>query len=276
MKHFLKTLLLYRYRAPLRQHSALSKLYKTLVARVASMWFGNPAGDFFVIGVTGTNGKTTTVNVLHDLLQANVGKTFSVSTAKIRIGDQSALNATKMSSLDPFQLQKVFRQAKNEGCQVAVIEVTSHGLDQNRFEGIDFDMAILTNITNDHLEYHGGRDAYVSAKKKLFTQTASNHKGKTYAVFPKDDSIGRQWYDELMFDEKITYGIASQASVSATNIQESVHGTMATVQYMQESHQLTTTLRGSYNINNILAALSAVTMLGVPLEQAVATVAKIQ
>ncbi|USN57469.1 MAG: hypothetical protein H6766_03380 [Candidatus Peribacteria bacterium] len=134
MKAFLKTLFFYDKWAPLRQHSSLSKLQKTLSARLANVWFGHPSGDFFVIGVTGTNGKTTTVNVLHDLLQAHVGKTFSVSTAKIRIGDQSSLNASKMSSLDPFALQKVFRQAKNEGCQVAVIEVTSHGLDQHRFE----------------------------------------------------------------------------------------------------------------------------------------------
>lgn len=220
MKDFFKTLLLYDKRAPLWKHSSLSKFHKTVMARVANLWFGNPSGDFFVIGVTGTNGKTTTVNVLHDLLQSHVGKTFSVSTAKIRIGDQSALNASKMSSLDPFSLQKVFRQAKNEGCQVAVIEVTSHGLDQHRFEGIDFDMAILTNITRDHLEYHGSRDAYVAAKKKLFIQTASNHKGRTYAVFPKDDAVGRQWYEEFLFDEKVTFGVAAQGSLTATKIIE--------------------------------------------------------
>lgn len=156
-----------------------------------------------------------------------------------------------------------------------MIEVTSHGLDQHRFEGIEFDMAILTNITKDHLEYHGGRDAYVHAKKKLFTLTAANRKGKTYAVFPKDDAIGRQWYEEFLFDEKVTYGIAAQASVAGTQIQESVDGTTATVSYLQETHQLRTKLRGSYNINNILASVAGVGMLGVPVSKLVETVSSI-
>lgn len=276
MKQFLKTLIFYDKWSSLWQHSVFSRLCKQLTARVADRWYGHPSADFFVIGVTGTNGKTTTVNVLHDLLNAHVGKTFSVSTASVRIGDQSVHNATKMSSLDPMKLQRIFREAKNDGCQVAVIEVTSHGLDQKRFEGIDFDMAILTNITKDHLEYHGGWDAYVATKKKLFTQTAANRKGKTYAVFPKDDAVGRQWYGEFLFDEKVTYGIAGQASVTATSIQESVHGTVAQVSHLQESHELQTSLRGAYNISNILAAVSAVVMLGVPLENVLGSVSSIE
>jgi UDP-N-acetylmuramoyl-L-alanyl-D-glutamate--2,6-diaminopimelate ligase len=186
-------------------------MIKQLWGRAASLWYGNPSADFFVIGVTGTNGKTTTVNVLHTLANAHVGKAFSVSTAMVRIGDESEHNATKMSSLDPSSLQKIFRRAKNAGCQVAIIEVTSHGLDQNRFAGIDFDMAILTNITPDHLEYHGSREAYVAAKKKLFTKAVAHRKGKSYAVFPKDDQVGRRRYEEFLFDEKMTFGLTSQA-----------------------------------------------------------------
>lgn len=114
MKDFLKTLLFYEKWAPWWQRSSLSRMHKQLTARIADWWYGHPSGDFFVIGVTGTNGKTTTVNVLHDLLNAHVGKTFSVSTASVRIGDQGVHNATKMSSLDPAALQKAFRTAKNE------------------------------------------------------------------------------------------------------------------------------------------------------------------
>jgi len=115
---------------------------------------------------------------------------------------------------------------------VAVIEVTSIGLDQFRFQGIAFDMAILTNITHDHLDYHGGFEAYANSKKKLYKMVLSNGKGASYGVFPKDDALGRRWSEEMSIDNKLTFGVASNATMTARDITEIEDGTSATVSYL--------------------------------------------
>jgi UDP-N-acetylmuramyl-tripeptide synthetase 2 len=109
-------------------------------------------------------------------LNDNVAPTVAVSTADLRIGSKRITNTKKMTSLDVFDLQSLLSTAKNNGCKVAVLEASSQGLDQQRFAGIDFDMAVLTNITHDHLDYHGSMEAYAESKKLLFKNVLSNTK----------------------------------------------------------------------------------------------------
>jgi len=239
------------------------KTYRRSYARAANAFYGKPSAGMFVIGVTGTNGKTTTVNILHHLLQKHVGPTLAISSAFFKFSDEAEVNDRKMWSLDPFVFQKMLVRAREKWCQVAVIEVTSIGIDQFRFEGIDFDMAILTNITNDHLDYHGGFQEYMRKKKSLFKGVLSNGKWTSYAVFPKDDSIGRRRDEEMSMDSQMTFGVASNAVLAAKNIVERVDGTSATVNYLGEEFPLETQLVGRFNVANILAAVSAVVLMGV-------------
>jgi UDP-N-acetylmuramoyl-L-alanyl-D-glutamate--2,6-diaminopimelate ligase len=112
-----------------------------------------------------------------------------------------------MTSLDPFKLQRLLQIAKAAGCTYVVLEVASHALHQRRFEGIDFDMAVLTNITPEHLDYHKTMEAYVNTKKQLFLQVMKNKKPTKIAVLPKDDDNGRKWAEELYFDKMLSYSI---------------------------------------------------------------------
>jgi UDP-N-acetylmuramoyl-L-alanyl-D-glutamate--2,6-diaminopimelate ligase len=114
MKKILKQIIMYDRLYPLISKTGLYKMMKKLYGQAAAKFHGNPANDFFVIGVTGTNGKTTTVNVLHHILNEHVGKTFTVSTAYIKMGNEEIFNESKMSSLDQFKLQELFVKAKDE------------------------------------------------------------------------------------------------------------------------------------------------------------------
>ncbi len=274
MKNFFKTLLMYDKIYPMLSKTSFYKLFKKFYGQAAATFHSNPANDFFVIGVTWTNGKTTTVNVLHYLLNKHVGKTFTVSTAYIKIWDEEIFNESKMSSLDQFKLQELFVRAKDEWCQIAIIETTSHGLDQYRFEWIGFDMAVLTNITNDHLEYHGSFDAYVKAKKQLFDWVARSQQ-TSYAVLNKDDPTWRKRSESYNFDNLLTFWLSSNASMTAQSILEERDQTTCEVSYLGEIYQLKTTLLWRYNIANILTALSAAVLMWVDAKEAVASVAEV-
>jgi UDP-N-acetylmuramoyl-L-alanyl-D-glutamate--2,6-diaminopimelate ligase len=121
-----------------------------------------------IIGVTGTNGKTTTTNLIASGLRSAGKKVFMFSTVNFIIGDKEYINNTKMTSPDPFFLQKLLKEAKEAGCEYAVIETSSHSILMQRNWGINYDIAVLTNITQDHLDLHKTMENYVQTKLKLF------------------------------------------------------------------------------------------------------------
>ena len=148
--------------------------WHSINGRLASTIYGHPSRGMMVIGVTGTDGKTTTVNLIHHIIQNTLGPCLEISTASIHMGDQETVNTTKKSSLSPYQLQKLLALAKSQGIKYAVIETTSHGLDQDRFGSLEFAMGVLTNITPEHLDYHKTMDAYAATKKRLFQMVMRN------------------------------------------------------------------------------------------------------
>jgi len=231
--------------------------------------YGNPSRDFFVIGITGTNGKTTTATLIHKILNTHVAKTVMVSTANIKIGNQDMINTKKMTSLDVFDLQSILTTAKESWCKIAVLEASSHGLDQFRFEGIEFDFAVLTNITHDHLDFHGTFERYAKAKEKLFRYVLDNKKQNKYAAFPADDKIGRQRFERMPFDKKMNYSIVAASGLRAENIQILATGTIFSFMYLGKSYEIKTKLLGEFNVYNILAALSVVLQIGVHIQQAI-------
>lgn len=275
MKSLLKKIFFYDKLYPVLKTSFIYQARKRVNGQIANALYSNPSKDFFVIGVTGTNGKTTTVNLIHQILNDNVAKCVSVSTANILVGNQEIPNKKKMTSLDIFDLQSTLAMAKDSGCQIAVLEASSQGLDQYRFEWIAFDFAVLTNITLDHLDYHGDMETYTNAKKMLFDYVIKNTKKNKYASFPMDDKIGRQRFDEMPFDKKLGRSIQWSSSLKAENIVEKTDWTEFAVSYLGTSYPISTHLLGSFNVYNILAALSVALQIGVNMDDAIASVQKV-
>ncbi len=246
------------------------------MGQLANTMYSSPSKDFFVIGVTGTNGKTTTVNLIHKILNDHIAKTVMISTANIKIGNQDLVNTKKMTSLDVFDLQSVLATAKDSWCKIAVLEASSHGLNQYRFEWVEFDFAVLTNITHDHLDFHGTFERYTKAKEKLFRYVLENKKQNKYAAFPADDKIGRQRFEDMPFDKKLSYSIIASSSLKAENIITSTTGTTFSFTYLGKSYDIQTKLVGEFNVYNILAALSVILQIGVNIEQAIQTIASFE
>lgn len=271
-KSLLKKIIFYDKIYDILKDSFVYQAWKKTNGQIANFLYGYPSKNFFVIGVTGTNGKTTTVNLIHKILNDNLAKTMMISTANIKVGNEELKNAKKMTSLDIYDLQSTLAIAKDSGCKVAVLEVSSHGMDQARFEGTDFDCAVLTNITHDHLDYHGTMEHYIQAKKRLFTYVLRNNKANKYAVLPADDPVGRKWFDELAFDKKVNFSVTGSSMLKAEKITFLNDGMEVAFSYLWESYRFKTQLVGKFNVYNILAALGVATNLWVSVAKAITSI----
>ena len=261
MKKFIKKLIAYDKIYETLKDSFFYQTYKKFRGKLANQLYDNPSKDFFVIWVTWTNWKTTVVNLLHKILNDNVAPTVAISTANIKIWNEVMENTKKMTSLDCFDLQQTLATAKASWCKIAVLETSSQWLDQYRFEWIKFDFAVLTNITMDHLDYHKTMENYADAKKKLFKYVLTNWKDRKYASFCTDDKIGKKWFEEMAFDQKVSYSIYNSAIVKATKIEEWFEWTYFEFSYLWQKFSGTTQLIWSYNICNIMWAISVATAL---------------
>ncbi|GHW02420.1 UDP-N-acetylmuramoyl-L-alanyl-D-glutamate--2,6-diaminopimelate ligase [candidate division SR1 bacterium] len=272
MKNFIKKLIAYDKTYNFIKESFVYQLYKKYRAKLANSLYNNPSADFFIIGITGTNGKTTTVNILHKILNDNIAPTLAISTALIKIGGETLENNKKMTSLDNFDLQQLLSTGRVNNCKLAVLEASSQGLDQARFEGIKFDFAVLTNITMDHLDYHGDMEHYAEAKKKLFTYVMKNGKDIKYASMNIDDKYGFKWFQEMAFDHKASFSLINSSIIKATKIEESLEGTYFELSYLGQKYSGVTQLIGSYNVLNILAAISVCAEIGLDLNVALKSI----
>lgn len=231
------------------------RLYKKSRWKFADIIFSSPSKGLKVIWVTWTDGKTTTVNMIHKVFNDNLGKTALVWTAWIKIGEQEITNEKKMTSFDPFDLQKLLSTFKESWCEYVILEVSSHGIDQYRFEGIEFDMAVLTNITPEHLDYHGTMENYADTKKRLFKEILINSKVNKFAVLPKDSDFGRKWIEDLPFDKMLDYWIFTNSTVKWDNIQEFYDHTTFDLKYLWKTYPVNLNMLWKYNVQNSLAAV---------------------
>jgi len=150
----------------------VKNIYHLLKAVLANLWFAFPARKIVVIGVTGTNGKTTTTQMIAKVLEATGKKIAIYSTINFKIGNKEKINKTKFTTESPWKLQKFIKQAINKKCYYLVLETSSHALDQFRTWGIDYNIAVITNITREHLDYHFTMEDYKKTKLKLFQTTS--------------------------------------------------------------------------------------------------------
>lgn len=222
---------------------------------MAALIYRFPADKMTVIGVTGTNGKTTTCHLITDIFREAGYKVGMLTTADMRIGDQLYANEEKMTTLPPFQFQKWLHKMVQAGVTHAVVEVTSHAMDQNRLWGVNVDVAVLTNITHEHLDYHGSVDEYVKSKGKLF-DLLNFAKRKTnvpkVSVINADDPESK-YFEKFVADRTYLYG-TSKGSYQALSLALSADGTYFVFKVPNDQVEIRLPLSGKFNVENALAA----------------------
>ncbi len=230
------------------------------LARAAASYYQHPSTKLQVIGVTGTNGKTTVAFMVKEVLEAAGIKTGLLGTVRYEIGDR-VIPAARTTP-EALEVQQMMAQMLASGCKACVMEVSSHALEQKRVAGVEFDVAIFTNLTQDHLDYHGTMENYLAAKQKLFTKTATGSK-KGAVVINIDDASGARLQNDSDVAVKLTYGIRSAANVRATKIHLGADASQFTVETGDRNFACKLPLIGRHNIYNALAAAGATLSLGI-------------
>ena len=232
---------------------------RAALARLSANFFGRPADTLRLVGVTGTNGKTTTTHLVRSIMEAHGEKAGLVGTIEYRVGGQ-VLPATHTTP-ESLELNGLLAEMIRQGCTAAVMEVSSHALAMHRVDGMKFRAGVFTNLTQDHLDYHGTMEEYLRAKKKLFEQLDSD----AVAVVNADDAYGSRMV-EGSAARVITYGTGNGADVRATAIALSVGGSRCTIVHGGDAREIRSSLTGRFNIANILAAYATGIGLGIPVE----------
>jgi len=220
-------------------------------AVIASNFFGNPSSLLNLVGVTGTNGKTTTVTLLHNLFQKLGHKAGLISTIQNKIRERNL--ATTHTTPDPVQLNELLAQMVEEGCTHCFMEVSSHALVQHRVAGLTFRGGIFTNLTHDHLDYHKTFDAYLKAKKTFF----DNLPGSAFALINKDDRNGRMMVQNTNATVS-TYSMQSMADFHCRILENQFQG----LHLSMDGTDCWFRLIGSFNAYNLLAVYSTAVLLG--------------
>ncbi|MFD2208734.1 UDP-N-acetylmuramoyl-L-alanyl-D-glutamate--2,6-diaminopimelate ligase [Virgibacillus halophilus] len=235
-----------------------------VLAIISTRFYNNPTGKLPLIGITGTNGKTTVSYLLESIFNNQKKKTGVIGTIQMKIGD----NAYPVQNTTPHALflQKTFHDMLDQGVEQAIMEVSSHALDQGRVYGCDYDIAVFTNLSQDHLDYHKDMDDYLRAKSLLFAQLGNSydHK-KKYAVINADDDSC-----ELLMrstaQQVLTYACEKDADIIAENISLHAGGTAFKLSTPVGETTINSRLIGLFNVYNMLAACGAAIAAQVPLE----------
>jgi UDP-N-acetylmuramoyl-L-alanyl-D-glutamate--2,6-diaminopimelate ligase len=259
---------------------SIINLYHRSLATLSALFYNFPSKKLIVIGVTGTTGKTTVCNLVAKILEEGGYKVGLTTTANFRIGSREWINKTKQTMQGRFKLQKLLKEMVREGCQYAVIETSSEGLAQNRHLFIDYDMAVFTNLSPEHIESHGSFENYKKAKAKLFKQlktTVQSSKFKKIIIANLDDPYG-EYFLRFEAEEKWGYGMNFQfpipnfqsnlksqnfKTVRAKNIQILSAGT----KFFINSQEFSLNLLGKFNVYNALCAICVGLAQNIPIEK---------
>ena len=225
------------------------------LALISANYFGLPSRQLTMVGVTGTNGKTTTTHLVKSILEAGGQRVGLIGTIEYKIGDE--VIPASHTTPESLELNGMLAQMLKSGCQSVSMEVSSHALHQSRVYGIDYDVAVFTNLTQDHLDYHGTMDEYFKAKKILFDNLSED----AVAVTNCDDEWGMKIVSERK-GRTISYGVSQEADVQATDIRVSMDGTTFKIRSANNEYSVSSPLVGRFNVYNILSAYSTGVALG--------------
>ena len=225
------------------------------LAVIVPYFYDYPSRKMRVIGVTGTNGKTTTTYLLREIFQSAGFKVGLIGTIQNLIGDESF--PVRNTTPNVIDLQKILVDMLAEKVQVVVMEVSSHALAENRVAGVEFDTAIFTNLTQDHLDFHGTMENYLRAKAKLFDMVSRHgrKKNKT-AIINVDDAASAEILKHCLC-EKITYSVGNPADLRGAEVQCEMRNAKCVIETAQGKMNLSLQITGLFNVYNVLAAAGA-------------------
>ncbi len=237
---------------------------RAALARSAATVHGHPSRRLKLVGITGTNGKTTTAHLIDSIIRASEGTSAMFGTITHRVGNQAsvALNTTPEAS----DIHRMLGLAVEDGCRSAVMEVSSHAIELHRADALKFAVAVFTNLTRDHLDYHETMENYYAAKEKLFNGSLGSQPGAS--VINVDDEYGRRLFKTAKGD-RITYGFGSRTDVGTDDFQLSPRGLKFTASTPAGGVEIVSSLVGRPHVYNILAAIAA----GLALEASVDSIA---
>lgn len=244
------------------------------MAQVGGTFYQHPSRKMKMIGVTGTNGKTTTTLLLDQIFRDHHEKTGVIGTMYRRIVDQ--VLETKNTTPDILTTQKTLDEMISAGVSTCSMEVSSHALVQGRVWGLDFDVAIFTNLSQDHLEYHHTMHEYAEAKALLFSQLGNSYDPNKpkYAVINADDPYGRSFFEKIAAPI-LTYSMEQPADFKAENLQIGKRGTGFSLVFQGEEYKVQMNLVGKFNVMNALAAIAGAYAAGMPLEDILTSIEKV-
>ncbi|MCA9375101.1 UDP-N-acetylmuramoyl-L-alanyl-D-glutamate--2,6-diaminopimelate ligase, partial [Candidatus Dojkabacteria bacterium] len=227
-----------------------------------SFYYGNPSKSMTVIGVTGTDGKTTTSTLIYKILKQaglNVGL---ITTISAKIGGKDYPTGFHVTSPNPSSLQKFLKDMKEEGVKYVVLETTSHGLDQHRADGIQFSFAVYTNVTHEHLDYHKTFENYLRAKLKLIDLTKPGGVAViNYDINEIFDTISEKARSHDL--KVLSYGLEEGSNIYASGLEVNSRGSSFAVNIGEKQFKVKLNMPGEYNVYNSLAAIGVASQLGV-------------
>ncbi|MDO5793083.1 MAG: UDP-N-acetylmuramoyl-L-alanyl-D-glutamate--2,6-diaminopimelate ligase [Turicibacter sp.] len=244
---------------------------KVELPRLAHLIFNKPTEKLNLFGLTGTNGKTTTAYILEHLLGGFEGHVGYIGTNGIRYND--VFIEPKNTTPEPLSLQQTFNQMVDAGVKNVAIEVSSHALELHRVDYCRFKVALFTNLTPEHLDFHPTMDEYFEAKYKLFTMLTPDG----YAIVNLDDEYGVRLVNRIraVHQRVYTYGIDTDADFKAMNVTMTTSGTAFTLKSPVGEYEVKTPLLGTFNVHNALGAMASAYAAGMPMEQIVDLIAKL-
>ncbi len=248
----------------LGERQILTDSSRFLYGKVCSAWFGHPERRMTLIGVTGTNGKTTTTNLIKHILMSAGHKTGLVGTIQNEIGDEvlHTENTTPMT----YDFMALLKKMADAGCEYVVMEVSSFGLVQNRIGSSWFRTAVFTNLTQDHLDYHKDMEDYYQAKKMLFDIC-------DMALINTDDEYGRRLYSEVNCEKK-SFSVRENADCYADGIEIKSTGCRFCLHADGKDYEITSRIPGMFNVSNLTAAISVCLRENIPAEKIISAIAE--
>lgn len=229
------------------------------LAWLASAFHGYPGRRMRVVGVTGTDGKTTTCNILGSILRTAGHKTGMVTTVNAEIGSRHLDTGLHTTTPGAIEVQQYLREMLDAATRYAIIETTSHALDQERTLGSEYDVAVVTNVTHEHLDYHGTYEGYLATKGKLFASLSTSYRKrgvKKVSILNADDQ-SFDYLRQFPADLTLTYGMSSGADVWASDVRLTPKGTSFTTHTPKGEIAIKSYLLGTFNVYNTLAAVAA-------------------
>jgi len=241
---------------------------------LANAFYDNPTANLQMIGITGTNGKTSVSHLISEVLRKAGKRTGLIGTLGMKIGEESF--ETKNTTPDALTLQKMFKQMVEAGVETSVMEVSSHALHIGRVHGCQYDVTVFTNLTQDHLDYHKTMDNYRAAKCLLFSQLGNgyNFKRPRYAILNVDDEATAEYIIATQ-GIVLTYGIDRDADIRACDIKTTSSGTTFTLIFNEQAYLVKMGLVGKFNVYNILATIGGALASGLSLEFIIDAIAEV-